>query len=161
KDSTMSFHVVLVHPLIPQNTGNIARLTAATGCYLHVIEPLAFEISDRQVKRAGLDYWPEVKLTVHPSWDAFLESQQITATSELWFFTKKATASYHRATFKAGCYLVYGNESEGLPEAIHAQYQERRLLIPMDNPNIRSLNLSNAVALTLFEARRQCGMLDR
>lgn len=156
----MSFNVVLVHPLIPQNTGNIARLTAATGSILHLIEPFAFELSDRYVKRAGLDYWSEVRLTTHSSWDAFLENEGITSAEQLWFFTKKAERSYHSVSFSRGQYLVYGNENEGLPQEIHERYTERRLLIPMENPKVRSLNLSNSVALTLFEARRQAGLLD-
>lgn len=155
----MTLHVVLVHPDIPQNTGNIARLTAATYTPLHLIEPLGFEISDRQLKRAGLDYWPEVQLHQHKNWEAFLET---TGCSEgkLWIFTTHATRCYTQARFQDEDFLVFGSETRGLPNNFHQRYEKRRLLIPMDNPRVRSLNLSSAAALVLYEARRQLSELN-
>ena len=148
------FHIVLVEPLIPQNTGTIARLTAATRTMLHLIEPLGFELSDRYLKRAGLDYWPEVKLEVHASWKAFFD-RYAPPPERLWFFSKFAKRSYHRVTYSLGDMLVFGNETSGLRKEFHEQYRDRLLRIPMENPNVRSLNLSNAVSIGLYEARRQ------
>ena len=149
--------IVLIEPLIPQNTGTIARLTAATRTQLHLIEPLGFELSDRYLKRAGLDYWPEVTLTVHKSWEEFLDVSGFTP-ERLWFFTTKASRPYHHVEYSAHDALVFGNEEGGLPPAIHSHYEDRRLTIPMDNPKVRSLNVSNAVSIVLYEARRQLGM---
>ena len=152
-------NVVLVHPVIPQNTGSIARLTAAARTRLHLIEPLGFELSDRYLKRAGLDYWPEVDCTVYKNWSEFLE-QTGCSSDKLWLLSKKAAKSYHQVNFNEGDYLVFGSETVGLPQELHDQYPERRLLIPMDNPNIRSLNLANAASIVLYEARRQLGLLE-
>lgn len=155
----MALNVVLVHPQIPQNTGNIARLTAATGAKLHVIEPLGFEISDKNVKRAGLDYWSEVRLSIHSDWSSFLSAENNPAAEQLWFFSKKAGPSYHEVHYSPEQYLVYGSETSGLPAELWNEYASRMLRIPMENEKVRSFNLSNSVALTLFEARRQCGLL--
>jgi tRNA (cytidine/uridine-2'-O-)-methyltransferase len=151
-------HIVLVEPLIPQNTGTIARLTAATRTRLHLIEPLGFELSDRYLKRAGLDYWSEVDLNVYKNWEVFLGETNLPRTA-LWFFTKFAAQSYHRAAFSAGDALVFGNEEVGLRDIFHKTYPDRLLKIPMDNPKVRSLNLSNAASIALYEARRQLGLL--
>ena len=151
-------NVVLVHPLIPQNTGSIARLTAATRTMLHLIEPLGFELSDRYLKRAGLDYWPEVQLLVHADWPSFLQTTGA-ADNNLWLLTKKAAVSYHEAAYGADDYLVFGSETTGVPETLHHQYGGKRLRIPIDNPHVRSLNLANSVAIVLYEARRQLGLL--
>jgi tRNA (cytidine/uridine-2'-O-)-methyltransferase len=148
-------NVVLVHPVIPQNTGTIARLTAATSCHLHLIEPLGFELSDKYLKRAGLDYWSEVKLTVHPSWEAFLSA---TNPERIWCFSTRSEKSYTEVEYLDGDYLVFGNEPSGLPEEIHNRYPDSRLVVPQDNPRIRSLNLSNCVAIVVYEARRQLGL---
>jgi tRNA (cytidine/uridine-2'-O-)-methyltransferase len=153
-----TLNVVLVHPLIPQNTGSIARLTASTNVDLHLIEPLGFELSDRYLKRAGLDYWPEVKLFTHARWECFLEATHARA-EQLWLLTKKADRSYHRASFSSGDYLVFGSETTGIPLELHECYAAQCLRIPMDNPNVRSLNLANAVGIVLYEARRQLGLL--
>ncbi len=155
----MALSVVLVHPQIPQNTGNIARLTAATACKLHVIEPLGFEISDKNVKRAGLDYWSEVQLSIHQDWQSFLDAEGQPAAEQFWFFSKKAEPSYHSVQYSPDQYLVYGSETSGLPPELWQGYPSRMLRIPMENQKVRSFNLSNSVALTLFEARRQCGLL--
>jgi tRNA (cytidine/uridine-2'-O-)-methyltransferase len=147
-------NVVLVEPLIPQNTGSTARLCAATYTLLHLIEPLGFELSDKYLKRAGLDYWPEVKLRTYPNWNSFILENSI-PRERLWFLTKHAERSYTEAVFNEGDYLVFGNETRGLPPALHEDYNDRRYKIPMDNPNVRSINLSNAVSVVLYEARRQ------
>lgn len=151
-------HVVLFEPLIPQNTGTIARMTAATRTKLHLIEPLGFELSDRYLKRAGLDYWPEVDLTVHKSWEVFLSETAFTR-NRLWFISKFASTSYHQAKFSDGDAFVFGKETSGLPDIFHDTYPERMLRIPMENPKVRSLNLSNAASIVLFEARRQLNLL--
>lgn len=154
----MSFNIVLVHPEIPQNTGSIGRLAAATDSVLHLVEPLGFELSDRYLKRAGLDYWPEIKLIVHPNWDAFCDNSQAEPT-QLWFLSRHAKRSYHAVSYRAGDFLVFGCETKGLPAEFQQRYAERLLRIPMDNPRIRSLNLANAVSIVLYEGRRQVGLL--
>lgn len=151
----MSLKIVLVSPLIPQNTGSIARLTAATNCQLHLIEPLGFELSDRYLKRAGLDYWPYVNLTVHTNWNDFLVAEP-KANEHSWFFTTKSRYCYLNVQYTENDYLVFGSETKGLPETLHQRYENRRLLIPIDNPKVRSINLANAVSIALYEARRQC-----
>ena len=150
----MALNIVLVEPVIPQNTGNIARLSAANEANLHLIKPLGFELSDRYLKRAGLDYWSEVKLTVHENWDSFLSDTNC-SSSNLWIISTKATKSYCSANFSDGDFLVFGNEIKGLDPIFHEKYSDRRLLIPMKNENIRSLNLANSVAIVLYEAVRQ------
>jgi tRNA (cytidine/uridine-2'-O-)-methyltransferase len=146
--------VVLVAPRIPQNTGNIARLTASIYAELHLIEPLVFSLDDKYLKRAGLDYWPEVKLSVHKSWEDFIKARSV-KTEQLWLFTKKAEKSYLDVEYKDGDYLVFGNESTGLDPALHQQYASQLVRIPTQNPNVRSLNLSNSVSIGVFEAKRQ------
>ena len=153
----MTLRIVLVAPLIPQNTGTIARVTAATYADLHLIEPLGFELSDRYLKRAGLDYWPEVRLTVHKTWDDFLAREK-PATTSLWFYSSHASRSYTAVAYGADDFLVFGNEDKGLPKEMHERYAERMLRIPMENPNVRSLNLSNCASIVLYEARRQNGI---
>jgi len=151
-------NVVLFQPLIPQNTGTVARLTAATNTFLHSIEPMGFEISDRYLKRAGLDYWPWVKLTIHKSWESFLEVQKPGA---VYLYTKHATKPYWEASYRPGDYLVFGNEEKGVSEELHTLYKDTRYLIPMENPNVRSINVSCAVSAVLFEAVRQCSILTQ
>lgn len=155
----MSIHIVLFEPLIPQNTGNIARLTAANFLQLHLIEPLGFDLSDRYMKRAGLDYWDEVKLTVHPNWDSFLSSEKISeapdSRKKIRLLTTKGSTSIYESKFNEGDYLIFGSESKGFPDYMQERYQEQRIKIPMKNENIRSLNLSNSVSICCFEALRQ------
>ena len=153
----MSLNVVLVAPRIPQNTGNIARLTAAIYAELHLIEPLVFSLDDKYLKRAGLDYWPEVRLTVHKSWSDFIAARNV-SDDQLWLFTKKSDKSYLESTYKDGDYLVFGNEESGLEPALHQRYAERLVRIPTENPNVRSLNLSNSVSIGVFEAKRQISL---
>ena len=152
----MTYHVVLVQPVIPQNTGNIARLTAATNSELHLIEPLGFSLDEKQVRRAGLDYWPEVRLHQHADWQSFLATEAM-PRERLWLFSTKAEHSYFNVNFSVGDYLVFGSETAGLEEGFHREYPDRMLRIPLANPRVRSLNLANAAAAVLFEAQRQAG----
>lgn len=147
-------HVVLVEPEIPPNTGNIARTCAATGSTLHLIEPLGFSLSDRYLKRSGVDYWHLVKVEVHPSWEAFMGLGYPPETFHL--FTSHGGAVYTEVAYDANAVLIFGRESEGLPERLLSAYAERRRQIPMV-PGVRSLNLSNAVAIVVYEALRQQG----
>ncbi len=146
-------HIVLMQPEIPQNTGNIARTCAATGAALHLIEPLGFELTDKYLKRAGLDYWHMMALHVHRDWDAFLLANP---GAVLHYATTKAPRDYCQAAYGANDYLVFGCETKGLPEALLAENYTRCIRIPM-RADARSLNLSNAVAVVLYEALRQHG----
>lgn len=146
------FHIVLVEPEIPQNTGNIARTCAATGCTLHLVKPLGFEISDKQLKRAGLDYWNLVKVVVHESFDEVLSSAEKDA--RFYYFTTKAPRAYTEATFCEGDYLVFGKETRGLDEELLVKHKEECVRIPMIEES-RSLNLSNSVAVAVYEGLRQ------
>ena len=144
-------NIVLVEPEIPMNTGNIARTCAATRSRLHLIEPLGFDISDRAVKRAGLDYWPMVDLTVYPSLADFFARNP---DPDLWLATTKAPRSYDRAVFRDGCFLFFGKETAGLPAWFREQHRERCIRIPM-REDARSLNLANSAAVITYEALRQ------
>ena len=147
-------HVVLYQPEIPPNTGSVARLCAATLTPLHLIEPLGFKIDDKHLKRAGLDYWEFVDLHVHSSWQQFLEKS---TGKRLLYFSKKASRSYTQVSFAQDDYLVFGPETRGLPEEWIALNAERALRIPMMGTGVRSLNLSNAVSIVLYEGLRQLG----
>lgn len=150
--------VVLVNPQIPPNTGNIARTCAATGTELHLVGPLGFEISDRYLKRAGLDYWPFVKLHIHQSWEEFLALHQ-QLSGRLIGFTTSGRCSYLKLQFQTDDWLLFGSETTGLPPEILAICTET-VYIPMSVHGVRSLNLSVSVAAGLFEARRQLGYLE-
>lgn len=145
-------NVVLLEPKIPPNTGSIARLCAATLTTLHLVAPLGFRIDDKHLKRAGLDYWKYVDICLHDSWDHF---QRKNSRQRLLFFSKKALQSYTLATYQEGDFLVFGPETRGLPEKLLAENQERSYKIPMMGQSVRSLNLSNAVSIVLYEALRQ------
>jgi tRNA (cytidine/uridine-2'-O-)-methyltransferase len=147
-------HVALIEPEIPPNTGNVARLCAATGCALHLVEPLGFRIDDRELKRAGLDYWEKLDVAVHPSLDAFLEA---TAAMQRWFFSTRATRNYTEATFALGDVLVFGKETKGLPADLILRESERALRIPMRENSVRSVNLSTAVGIATYGALAQLG----
>jgi tRNA (cytidine/uridine-2'-O-)-methyltransferase len=151
-------HVVLVEPEIPPNTGSIARLCAATLTPLHLIEPLGFSLEDRYLKRAGLDYWPYVDLTVHPDWPAFLAAEKPART---FFFSARAEQSFLKPFFSAGSkvYLIFGGETRGLPREIVDLHVADSYRIPIFSPHVRSLNLANAVSIVLYEALRQRGAL--
>jgi tRNA (cytidine/uridine-2'-O-)-methyltransferase len=148
------FNIVLVHPEIPPNTGNVIRLAANTGCTLHLVRPLGFSLDDKQLRRAGLDYHEYAELRVHDAWAALRE--QIPAARRF-ALTKTATHGLAEARFQPGDWLVFGAETSGLPDAVLRDFAApQRLRLPM-RPGQRSLNLSNAVAVTVFEAWRQQG----
>ena len=144
-------NIVLVEPEIPQNCGNIARTCAATGCALHLIRPLGFDISEKAVRRAGLDYWHMVQVYDYDSLEDFFAKNEV---SEMWCLSTKAPRCYTEASFHDGCYLFFGKETKGLPEAFLDAHYDQCVRIPM-KAEARSLNLSNAVAITVFEALRQ------
>ena len=150
------FHVVLVHPEIPPNTGNVIRLCANTGARLHLVEPLGFELDDARLRRAGLDYHEWAGTSVHASWDALLARER-PDPERMFALTTHGTRRPVDVAFRAADWLVFGAESAGLPEALRDAFAPaRRLRLPM-RPGNRSLNLSNAVAVTVFEAWRQLG----
>ena len=151
-------HVVLVEPEIAPNTGNVARLCAATRTQLHLIEPLGFELNDTQLRRAGMDYWQHVQWQRWPDWPAF--ERQLPGGARLWLIESGGPRLYTQAEFQANDYLVFGRETAGLPQGLLEAHRDRWLRIPMFNPKARSLNLSNCVALVLFEALRQQGFPD-
>ncbi len=146
-------NVVLVEPEIPQNTGNISRTCACTGARLHIVKPMGFEITDAKLKRAGLDYWDKLDLTYYDNLDAFFEKN---VGGRFFYLSKKANKRYTDIAFKDGDYLVFGKETKGLPERLVFDNPETALRIPMRD-GLRSLNLSNTVALVLYEALRQTG----
>jgi tRNA (cytidine/uridine-2'-O-)-methyltransferase len=148
-------HVVLLEPEIPPNTGNVARLCAATKSSLHLIEPFGFKLDDAQLKRAGMDYWQHVEWRRWPSWDAFRKA--VPEGRRLWFVESNGPRLYAEASFASDDYLVFGRETAGLPQALLRDNPDSWLRIPMFNAKARSLNLSNCVALVLFEALRQQG----
>ena len=144
-------NIVLVEPEIPQNCGNIARTCAATGCRLHLIRPLGFDISDKAVKRAGLDYWSMVEVRDYENLEDFFSKNDV---RQMWCLSTKAPRCYTEAEFSEDCYLFFGKETKGLPEDFLKANYESCVRIPM-REDARSLNLSNAVAITVFEALRQ------
>jgi tRNA (cytidine/uridine-2'-O-)-methyltransferase len=148
-------HVVLVHPEIHWNTGNAGRTCLAAGAALHLIEPLGFSLDDRQVKRAGLDYWEYVDLHVWPSWDVF--ECELPALGEPFFFSTRARRLIWDAPLGAApsIVLVFGRETGGLPADLHQRYAERFLSMPIDSPRVRSLNLSTSVGIVVYEVLRQ------
>jgi tRNA (cytidine/uridine-2'-O-)-methyltransferase len=146
-------NIVLYEPDIPWNTGNIGRTCVATGSTLHLIGRLGFSINDKEVRRSGLDYWAKLKLQKHPDWEAF--SWTLPPNASLFFFSKKAARDYWDATFKPESYLIFGCETKGLPEFVHEKYAQNLWRIPMPGGGVRSLNLSTAVGIVLYEALRQ------
>jgi len=152
-----AFNIVLIEPEIPPNTGNIARLCAATGAILHLVGKLGFSIDDRYLKRAGLDYWGFVTLKQWPD----LESLQAAAAEGRFFYlSTKAARSYLRAGFQPGDYIVFGKETKGLPEELLAANPDTAITIPMPAGAVRSLNLSTSAGIVLYEALRQCGVIE-
>jgi tRNA (cytidine/uridine-2'-O-)-methyltransferase len=147
-------HVVLVEPQIPPNTGNVARLCAATGCALHLVEPLGFRIDDRELKRAGLDYWDALGVVVHPSLKALREAF---APQRLWLLSTRASRTYAQAPFAFGDVLVFGKETAGLPQSFLDELPERTLRIPMRRGAVRSINLSTAVGVVTYAALAALG----
>ncbi|BCL60783.1 tRNA (cytidine(34)-2'-O)-methyltransferase [Desulfomarina profundi] len=147
-----AFNIVLVEPEIPPNTGSIARLCGATDCHLHLIRPLGFSTDNKQLKRAGLDYWKYVSITYWENLESFLKVQD---ENKLFFFTTKVRESYTQAEFKPGDFLIFGKETKGLPSDILKLYRDRCYTLPMSNGNIRSLNLAMTAGIVLYEALRQ------
>ena len=148
-------HIVLVEAEIPPNTGNVARLCAVTKTALHLIEPLGFELDDRQLKRAGMDYWQHVEWRRWPSWTTF--RNQLLDSARLWFIESDGPRHYAEVSYWPDDYLVFGRETAGLPGKLLEDNRDRWLRIPMPNEKSRSLNLSNCAAVVLFEALRQQG----
>ena len=146
-------NVVLYSPEIPQNTGNISRTCAVTGANLHIIRPIGFEISDRTLKRAGLDYWDKLSVSYYDNYEDFLSKNP---NAVMWFFSSKAGVVYSDVEYPDNVYLVFGSETRGLPEELISENIERSVRIPM-LPTLRCLNLSNAVAIAVYEALRQGG----
>jgi tRNA (cytidine/uridine-2'-O-)-methyltransferase len=147
-------HVVLVAPEIPQNTGSIARLCAATYTRLHLIRPLGFSLDDRYLKRAGLDYWPHVDWHVYDDWASFRRQHR---GARLHLYSARATRSYLEARYQPNDFVVFGRETKGLPPALLAAHRDDTYVIPISSPHVRSLNLSNAVSIVVYEAFRQMG----
>ena len=145
------FNIVLVEPEIPQNTGNIVRTCHATGCALHLVRPLGFSVTDKYLKRAGLDYWDEVEISYYDGFDEILNKYH---SSSFWFFTTKGLNRHSDAKLKEGDFLVFGKETKGLPEQLLKEHKEQCLRIPMIGET-RSLNLSNSVAIAVYEGLRQ------
>ena len=148
-------HVVLVAPEIHWNTGNAGRTCLAVGAQLHLVEPLGFSLDDAHVRRAGLDYWPRVSPRVWPDWDAF--ARELPALGAPFFFTTAGTRPFQSIHYPRPAVLIFGRESVGLPAELVARHADRTVAIPMRDPALRSLNLSTAVALATYEARRQWG----
>ncbi len=147
-------HVVLIEPEIPPNTGNVARLCAATGCALHLIEPLGFSIDDRALKRAGLDYWSSVNVVVHASLDAFSAAFPL---ERCWWIETTGTRAYTDATFTRGDALVFGKETGAIPTALMTAYAARSLRIPMYDARVRSINLATSVGIVTYAALATLG----
>lgn len=144
-------NIVLLEPEIPQNTGNIGRTCCATGTKLHLIEPMGFRINEKSLKRAGMDYWEHLDVTIYDSYMDFLEKNP---NAKMWYATTKAPNRYSDVKFSEDDFIMFGKESAGIPEDILVENQEHCIRIPM-NPEIRSLNLANSVAIVLYEALRQ------
>lgn len=154
----MSLNIVYVEPEIPPNTGNIARTCAATDTKLHLVKPLGFEIDDKRVKRAGLDYWPYVKLEIHESLDDFMKKY---GDRRMWLATTKGGRLYTEAEYKDEDFILFGRETRGLPRDFIEANKEKAIRIPMsENTRTRSFNLSNSANIILFEALRQLGFPD-
>lgn len=156
--TVLPFNIVLVEPEIPPNTGNIARLCAATGAVLHLIEPLGFSIDDRQMKRAGLDYWKSVDVRLWPSLNHLMDSD---VDGRFFFLSTKAGKSFLAADFKPGDYIVFGKETKGLPEELIKANPDTAITIPMPAGAVRSLNLSTSAGIVLYEALRQTRMITK
>ncbi|MBQ1401224.1 MAG: tRNA (uridine(34)/cytosine(34)/5-carboxymethylaminomethyluridine(34)-2'-O)-methyltransferase TrmL [Firmicutes bacterium] len=151
----MALHIVLVEPEIPPNTGNIARSCAITGSELHLVRPLGFSIDDKSLKRAGLDYWPYVKVHVHDDLDSFMKENE---GRRMFFATTKGARNYSEVEYKDGDMILFGRETRGLPKELISRNIDRTIRIPMSSDTrLRSLNLSNSAAIVLYEALRQLG----
>ena len=152
-ESDRDSHIALVHPEIPANTGNIARLCAGAGAVLHLVKPLGFVLEDRYLRRAGLDYWPRVTLCVHPDWDSF---SAIFPQERMHFMTTRGSHPYTEVAHEAGGVYIFGRESRGLEPEILAAHQDRHYRIPIKE-GVRSLNLANACAIVIYDVKRRQG----
>jgi tRNA (cytidine/uridine-2'-O-)-methyltransferase len=150
-------HIALIEPKIPPNTGNIARLCAATDTSLHLIEPLGFSIADAELKRAGLDYWDAVDCWVHPGWRSFREA---ISRDRCLYFSARATRPLSEARFRANSVLVFGNETDGMPDRILDKHPDECFTIPMPSGKVRSLNLATAAGIVLYQALQQLGQTE-
>lgn len=153
-----NLHIVLVRPEIPQNTGSIARLAAATKTRLHLVGPLGFSLEDRYLKRAGLDYWPLVDLRTYTDWDQFAAAHPNPPNAK--YFSTHAEKTYLDAGYSCGDFLFFGCETKGLGRDFVAERIDRAYRIPIFEPGVRSLNLSNAVSIVVYEALRQTGLIS-
>lgn len=151
----MNLNIVLVEPQIPQNTGNISRTCAVTGARLHLVRPLGFEVTDKNLKRAGLDYWNELDITYYDGLEDFFSKN----SGNFFYFTTKGKNTYSDVSFPDNCYLIFGREDAGLPESLLVENPDTCLRIPM-RPRLRSLNLSNSVAIAVYEVLRQWDFPD-
>ncbi len=149
------FHVVLIEPEIPPNTGNIGRLCAGTNCVLHLVEPLGFQVDDKNLQRAGMDYWQHLEWH---SWPNFSALQSAHAQGRFFYFTTKTDRLYTSIAFQKGDFLVFGRETKGLPEPLLQANESSCVTIPMFNPKIRSLNLATSAGIALYEGIRQLGI---
>ncbi len=150
--SNPNINIVLINPQIPQNTGSIGRLCVGLDARLHLIRPLGFTITDRNVQRAGLDYWKHLKLIIHDDWQSFLATEN---PQQLCFGSTKGEAPHTDCNYANNCYIIFGSESHGLPDSFYKTYKTSLYQIPMPGPNARSLNLANSVAVMMYEAYRQ------
>ncbi|MCB0480661.1 MAG: tRNA (cytidine(34)-2'-O)-methyltransferase [Flavobacteriales bacterium] len=148
----MHLNIVLIEPQIPNNTGNIGRLCVATQCHLHLVKPMGFEITDSRVKRAGLDYWPDLELTMYDSFEEWYS--QVTNPNRVFFFSARATTSLYSLEFQEGDWLVFGKEADGLGPELLSRFEDQCLTIPFPG-KVRSFNLANSVAMVLGETMRQ------
>ncbi|MDT7827969.1 tRNA (cytidine(34)-2'-O)-methyltransferase [Pricia sp. S334] len=148
----MALHIVLVEPEIPNNTGNIGRLALATGSHLHLIKPFGFELSDKRLKRAGLDYWQHLSVSVYENTDEFFGTHR---DKKMAFFSSHGVRNYWSLDFTDGLFLIFGKEASGLAPEIAKEYEDRLFKIPMFSEHIRSLNLANAVGIVVYEGLRQ------
>jgi tRNA (cytidine/uridine-2'-O-)-methyltransferase len=154
EEARTTLHIALIEPRIPPNTGNIARLCAATDTSLHLVEPLGFSVADADLRRAGLDYWDAVDLWLHPSWREFREA---IARERCLYFSARAERPLEEACFRPNSVLVFGNETDGMPDRILEKHPERCFTIPMPAGKVRSLNLATAAGIVLYEALRKLG----
>ena len=150
----MSFNIVLIEPEIPNNTGNIGRLALATGSILHLVKPFGFELSDKRLKRAGLDYWQHLNVIMYDNAASFFEQHQ---DKQMVFFSATANKNHYDIAYKDDMFLIFGKESVGLPKSILEQHSQKTAKIPLYSEHIRSLNLANAVAISIYEGLRQIG----
>lgn len=149
---SQSINIVLVEPQIPHNTGAIGRLCVGLGAALHLVQPLGFAVSDRDLRRAGLDYWEHLDVTIHSDWDAFLAA---TNPASLCFASTRGTRDIYECKFPAGVFIVFGNETRGLPPDFYPRYADQLFRIPMPGEHARSINLANAASVAIYEAYRQ------